>query len=166
MRQLKFRRFIIGLVACLPMWCLAQSMALEAIGSSGGTDGSNGYSLTWTVGEAVTLNGQQGTNYVGAGFQQARKKSTTVGWTIQFEPLANLKIYPNPAADYLIIESETNGLTARMYDLLGRPVIITQPMSEREQLDLSELPAGTYLLQVFDAQHRLVNASKIQHIQH
>lgn len=139
-------------------------MALAAVGSSGGTSGSNGYSISWTLGEAATLNGLQGDLYVGAGFQQARKRSTTVGVFSIFIPSMEINVYPNPASELLTIEAASTELNLRLCDLLGREVISSQRMNGVGQLDLSHLPAGTYVLLAFDENGLLAAAAKIQHL--
>ena len=56
----------------------------------------------------------------------------------------NIRIYPNPASDYLVIESSTPIDNISILDLLGRPVLSEQPNSK--QLDIRDIPAGIYIL--------------------
>jgi Secretion system C-terminal sorting domain len=150
----------------LPASCWAQSMALQTLGAVGGTTTNNGYSLSWTVGETSIQNGQQADVYVGAGFQQSPPKKTSVAVVnaVQVLPDNHLLIYPNPASDNLTIESKLSGsYTARLCNLLGVPVSEAQPFESMGILYLSNLPAGTYFLQVFDTQNRQIYISKIQH---
>jgi hypothetical protein len=140
-------------------------MALTAMGSSGGTSTAGSYSLAWTVGEAVTMNAIQGDLYVGAGFQQARKRSTTVGVLSVFVPSIQIKAYPNPAGEILIIEAPQTELHLRLCDLLGRQVIANHSMNSKGQLNLSQLPTGIYVLQAFDEKGRLAATTKIQHLE-
>jgi hypothetical protein len=74
-----------------------------------------------------------------------------------------IKAYPNPAGDFVTVESTTTGLTLRLFDLLGRQVLSDSALNGIEQLQLSHLPAGTYLLEVFDELGRLAGVVKIQH---
>jgi hypothetical protein len=150
-------------LAVVPWFCSGQSMALEVLGSSGGTAASNSYSLTWTLGETNIHAATQGNHYLGAGFQQARKPNLTVGIFQPFVPLVEIKAYPNPAGDFVTVESTTPGLTLRLFDLLGRQVLSDSALNGIEQLQLSHLPAGTYLLEVFDELGRLAGVVKIQH---
>jgi hypothetical protein len=147
-----------------PYWSSAQSMALEVIGSSGGIVASGSHSLTWTVGETNIANGTQGGAYVGAGFHQARKPQlTAVG---VFQPLGqaiDFQAYPNPAGAALTVVSSTPGLTLRLFDLLGRPVLSDFHLNGQQQLTLSGLPAGMYVLQVLDDQQHLAGVVRIQH---
>ena len=75
--------------------------------------------------------------------------------TIQCDQLATtiedareslVKVFPNPATDWVTIESQAPDLTAALYDLQGRKMlthILTQPQSS---MDLSSLPRGLYVL--------------------
>ena len=56
----------------------------------------------------------------------------------------HIKVYPNPAATTLYIESSTAQL--KVYDIMGRCVISTPVEGNSTQLDISHLPNGIYLL--------------------
>lgn len=160
-----FNLFALFLLA-FPWQGSTQSMALSAIGASGGTTtNSSGHSLTWTVGEAVTMNAVQGDLYLGAGFQQARKRSTTVGVFCVFVPAFAIKAYPNPAGELLTIEAPEGDISLSLCDLLGRQVITHHRMNGKGQLNLGQLPTGIYVLQVFDEKGRLAATTKIQHLE-
>ncbi len=62
----------------------------------------------------------------------------------------NLKIFPNPTKDFVILESSnTIPLTYQLIDEWGR-VLQTNYFSHRTQIDLEELATGVYLLRVAD----------------
>ncbi|RMG79686.1 MAG: T9SS C-terminal target domain-containing protein [Bacteroidetes bacterium] len=57
------------------------------------------------------------------------------------------KIYPNPAADYLFIETHQNE-TVYLFDVSGR-LVISQPVFEgKNQLDVHQLKNGVYFLKI------------------
>ena len=67
----------------------------------------------------------------------------------------NLKIYPNPAKNYIKISSDnfnTSKLVVSIVDLTGREVFINTGMSVRNKnvidLDISGISSGTYILQI------------------
>jgi hypothetical protein len=67
----------------------------------------------------------------------------------QAEPGKGMRIYPNPARDYLVIESNRMISEACLYDFLGRMVISNNGMEERvKQLPVSDLTPGIYILRV------------------
>ena len=61
-------------------------------------------------------------------------------------------VSPNPTSGLLNIESNNSALTYgfELFDLLGRRIIATPEgiMGENKTLDLSNLPAGVYLLNI------------------
>jgi hypothetical protein len=61
----------------------------------------------------------------------------------------NIKIYPNPIIDNLIIESSNNKLiTIRVYSLNGEEVFYNDLHSLNNKLDISSLPSGLYILKI------------------
>ena len=61
----------------------------------------------------------------------------------------NIKIYPNPIIDNLIIESSNNKLiTIRIYSLNGEEVFYNDLHSLNNKLDISSLPSGLYILKI------------------
>jgi hypothetical protein len=63
---------------------------------------------------------------------------------------SNLNVYPNPASDVLTIASSNDGATrVTITDMAGRTVQATTLNSARRtQLDVSMLPAGTYVVTI------------------
>lgn len=65
--------------------------------------------------------------------------------------LNKLRVYPNPASSSLTVDgiSAEKGVEIRLFDLQGRKLISAQPMGENQiTLDISQLPAGSYLLRL------------------
>lgn len=71
---------------------------------------------------------------------------------VEFDKASQVKVYPNPATTVLQLELPTAGVdyTIRVVDALGRVLINTtrSGLNNRQQLDVSNLAAGTYILQV------------------
>jgi Secretion system C-terminal sorting domain len=87
---------------------------------------------------------------------------TTVG--INEISNANFMIYPNPAQDYVNIESNnSNGtFSISVYDLVGR-LVLSQPETTsigKRTLDIHLLPSGLYLLNITD-EHGKITGYKI-----
>ena len=61
--------------------------------------------------------------------------------------LQNVIIYPNPTNTILNIENAENS-TIEVYDLLGRVVLFENNISTNNQLNVSNLPIGTYLIKI------------------
>lgn len=62
------------------------------------------------------------------------------------------KVYPVPVQNFLHIElADAKVRSITLADMNGRAVISKMTSGQKEDLDLSRLPAGTYLLQIADA---------------
>jgi len=71
---------------------------------------------------------------------------------------AGLEIYPNPASSYLnvqINEGERNS-TVSIYNTQGSLVKVVPVNSDSEEIDVSELPGGVYILKIADERLPLV----------
>lgn len=70
--------------------------------------------------------------------------------TVRVVDLATLgiRIFPNPTPDYLLIDAQEEISELTVFSLSGQRLLALQPESIRRQLDLSDLPSGTYLLKV------------------
>jgi hypothetical protein len=63
-----------------------------------------------------------------------------------FELLNHLTVYPNPASDYLNIESSLDLKSVELYDISGKKVLSSL---ETEQINVKTISAGLYFLNVF-----------------
>ena len=61
--------------------------------------------------------------------------------------LNNLIIYPNPASSILNIDNAENS-TIEVFDLLGRIILSRSNISLKEQINVSTLNSGTYLIRI------------------
>jgi hypothetical protein len=66
------------------------------------------------------------------------------------ETLADIKVYPNPATDYIrISQSESSGATqVILSDMIGNEIISTSLNAGEKTLDVSRLAEGCYLLRI------------------
>jgi hypothetical protein len=63
-------------------------------------------------------------------------------------------VYPNPATNTFAIESEKGGLVT-IYSILGKQ-ILKQEVSSVEEIDVSEIESGNYILQLDNSRIKLV----------
>ncbi|MBQ3689175.1 MAG: T9SS type A sorting domain-containing protein [Bacteroidales bacterium] len=69
----------------------------------------------------------------------------------------SIKLYPNPVKDYLQIELyKQNVHKAVVIDLFGRMVFTLNNLSERNNIDLSHLSSGIYLLKISDKTYKFL----------
>ncbi len=70
------------------------------------------------------------------------------GLNVDENEAASLMVYPNPAKDRLTIESEGVIRRCEIYDLIGQLVKTLENDSERMEISVEALPAGTYLVKL------------------
>ncbi|WP_296148674.1 T9SS type A sorting domain-containing protein [uncultured Flavobacterium sp.] len=81
-------------------------------------------------------------------------RSTPLAVTIDFDlstssfGLNNLKFYPNPVKNVLTVSYSENLSGVKLYNLLGQQVLSKTVNANETQVDMSALPAGSYLLEV------------------
>lgn len=61
---------------------------------------------------------------------------------------SSIKVYPNPAAQILVIENATPGSVMHIYDITGRHLRSVTITNNKEQIDISHLSQGIYTLRV------------------
>ncbi|HEX5112131.1 MAG TPA: alpha/beta hydrolase-fold protein, partial [Saprospiraceae bacterium] len=57
-----------------------------------------------------------------------------------------IKVFPNPATDFLVVESSPENFTYIIYSIIGS--IIVNGKSTDYRIDISSLPPGVYVLQI------------------
>lgn len=118
----------------------------ELIGTIGGSKVTSEQRLiSYSIGQAsasLVQNQSNGTQ----GFQFIPYKMNTA----QNDPiLNNVNILPNPASDYLKIESIDNiELLISIFNLTGMPFITNQLINSNSNVDVSALSTGTYYLMI------------------
>ncbi|MFC6223264.1 CotH kinase family protein [Hymenobacter artigasi] len=64
-------------------------------------------------------------------------------------PAANgIRFYPNPASDYLTIDSGGSGCTVSIRNLQGKEVLLTGLLNGQNKLDISQLSKGLYIIKI------------------
>ncbi|WP_282080377.1 T9SS type A sorting domain-containing protein [Aquimarina algiphila] len=61
---------------------------------------------------------------------------------------SNIKIYPNPAKDYLTINGLKENNAIKIYDLLGKTIISVETNHSEETIDLRTLHKGLYVVSI------------------
>lgn len=67
-------------------------------------------------------------------------------------PSEEFRLFPQPAADRVLINSAAPWHTVSVRDMDGREVVRTERQSRNEALDISALPAGAFVLTAVDPQ--------------
>ena len=110
--------------------------------------------MSATIGEPVTATFISGSFTLSQGFQQG-EKLPTVGIKDQLQTLVTYTLYPNPAREQLTLELNSDQwlqLQLQVIDLRGKVVLAGQDIQvsgfTSQQLNVSRLAAGTYLLRL------------------
>ena len=84
-------------------------------------------------------------------------------WNSEFNyQNSKLKIYPNPAEDYLMVEAEDEGsFLLEIYDMRGT-LVAQSSCSCPAKLNITQLPSGVYYLKAIhnDGRREVVNFVK------
>jgi hypothetical protein len=153
-RLLLFSFFLLSPFA----FCAAQDygLCIQVVASAGKTAAQGNYKIAWTVGEPVVTTLSMGGRTLTQGFHQpdicqsvATKDLDLAAWEIE--------VFPNPTADFLNIRfSDENGsgaLRASVFDVLGRAMLLQQPLDEPSgtSLNCQAWQSGVYFLRLEDA---------------
>ena len=65
--------------------------------------------------------------------------------------MANLRVYPNPMRDFVNVQCAFEVKTIEVYDVYGKLFNTMNVMGDQTRVNVSELPAGVYVLCVTDA---------------
>ncbi len=134
----------------------AQTLSPTVIATAGSySTGSNGYSLSSTVGEPVITTLTQGSTILTQGFQQP---NDVVNGLLDIEKEADgaFSVYPNPTSDKLWFGYEfnqTGKVEVSLYDIVGQKLDYTLSESydngkQIHSFDCSSYAAGNYVLSV------------------
>lgn len=121
----------------------------QVIGSAGGDTGNNAGSFSWTLGETIINTLESTSFHVTQGFQQGNLQAST-GIDKSEEFGVEIKVYPNPAKDYLTVETQNLSKTLEftLYDVNGRLLKNGVVKASRFDINLMDYPAGSYILQI------------------
>ncbi|MCB2206209.1 T9SS type A sorting domain-containing protein [bacterium] len=158
--------FFLLLILCASVLpATAQQEHRSTVSPAGETARAPGLSLSWTLGDLATGYYRTPTMQYREGFQSAHLRVTVV----EALPEAwNVEVYPNPTQSGLSVDLGTQhpvrALT--LYDLSGRELrtLPVEPAARQAQLQLDELPSGTYILRVSDAQGRPAGSYQIRKV--
>jgi streptogramin lyase len=136
----------------------AATNIITTIAGTGAGPGAGGYTGDNGPATAALLNGPSAvvvdasgnvyfTDYVN---QVIRKISieTTGAPTTSLPPVAEIKVFPNPANDMLTVSSTTDMTSVSVSNLIGAIVRTLACNSGQIQIDVADLPTGMYLVRI------------------
>jgi hypothetical protein len=142
---------LLAITACVHV--RGQSLAPELISSSGGHGQSAQTQLSWSVGEPVISTLSNSNNTLTQGFHQPQIVVTSLESTADW---MELKIFPNPATDLVILQIDEVGVSSitrfELFDLQGKSITKGNVTTTRTEIPAGNLAAGQYVLRVSNSQ--------------
>ena len=139
------KKLLILLLSFLSIILFAQPQ--QVISSAGNMFEHSSGSISFTMGECITITCCSETNILTQGFQQSRLVIIDIG--PPREQQIEISAFPNPANSYVILKTENyQGLTYTLYDLTGRIIEQNGLYRTETTIDFSSLVPSTYLLKV------------------
>lgn len=132
----------------------------EVVATSGDHHAIPGYAVSWTLGEPVIATGSSGSYSLTQGFHQPK---LTVTSTDILAIDLNIKVYPNPAQEFVTINSEQLLENARyaLFSLSGEKLMEGKIRSSTTRLNLEKMASGTYILKLSGENNRPLQTYKI-----
>ena len=140
---------MIRLTLLLLVWittiaCNSQSLSPAKVTTTGGTVSSSNGSLEYSAGNMLLSEDES----LQSGFQSTTLTVTQI--TENTVSLPTFKVYPNPAAQSIIISSASSDyFSYSIYGIKGQIVLSEkQALSDAEKIDISQVPNGTYFINI------------------
>lgn len=133
------------------LFCSCSVLALgqyqDVISAAGNSFKNSTGSIIFTIGESIpALNGDN--VLIAHGFEQSLKP--VVGFNDHIYSDNAIKVYPNPAGDFVILKVEKlQDLEYRLFDLNGRLLLLGKIVNTESELDLSRLTPSLYILKLY-----------------
>ena len=132
----------------LTYFSYTQSITLSVIGMAGGLEkADDGSTVSWTIGEPIVDPVRHDEFYLTQGFQQPFLKISTGFADRDFT--FDLKVYPNPVTRIINLESDyPDTIKTKLVSRDGK-LIRQITWNSNLNLQMTQLPAGTYILYHF-----------------
>ncbi|MBO7596383.1 MAG: T9SS type A sorting domain-containing protein [Bacteroidales bacterium] len=147
------RHLSIAALLLVTIPAFAQQKQSEVVASAGGFGEKDGYSVSFTIGEAVTGTLAKDGLVVVQGFQQGYAIGGEVNPAVNDDFASQVDIYPNPVNTKLFVAlgAEPEGeCIVRCFDMTGRLVGENNfEGNTRLTMDVENLPQGAYFVKVF-----------------
>jgi hypothetical protein len=142
--------------------CTIYLSAQEVVASSGSSGTITGYKVDWTLGEPVIETFTGSANILTQGMHQTNLLVT--GLQELTIPGLEVRVYPNPVSNTLMIEVIQTGddlFRYELFDFTGRKLVLKKMNSNIEEIDMSSYVSGIYLLHISDPTLKHVKICKI-----
>ncbi len=157
----KYLIFILGINFCFSN---AQNLEPQVISTAGENYFTESMNLSWTIGEGIITTMDNEDILLSQGFHQLFDNNQTD----ENNFTSSFKYFPNPALKVLNIEVELKGNNERYYVNIvsseGKQIILKQYNTTKNEIDISELSAGLYMIIIRNNSGKIINSGKLQKI--
>ncbi len=149
---------LLTLVLRLP----AQQLKPELICPGSGMISNGTVSLTWAIGETVIATMASSSIKLTNGAAQPDISVLSV----LNNPIGGIecKLFPNPTKDILILQSSKLKQTEaeyNLFDISGKKILNSKITDDNTSIDVSNLPASVYWLNIHDGAKKIIQTYKI-----
>ena len=130
----------------------------ELVSSSGDYFETTNSNLEWSLGETFIESFQQGSIILTQGQHQSYYSITEIEDKINL--IVDIYIYPNPATEYFIINTDLTGHNYSISDLTGKTVL-SGKITGKTQVTISNLKKSLYFLNITNEDKIAVKTFKI-----
>jgi hypothetical protein len=158
------RRLFFIVLFVFPCQIYCQSNNCSVISNGGDYISNSQVYASWTIGEPVTGTIQNNSYCFTQGFQQSRIFLTSVDENLPDK--CSIKAYPVPASNQINLELKLDTqreIIIEIFDNTGKSVQMKKANTSVSpySLDISDLPAGSYLLKVSEVSGQKLKTIKI-----
>jgi hypothetical protein len=132
------------------IFALTGIKAQQGFTAAGGGASGGGGTAAYSVGQIVYTSNTGAGGSVAQGVQQPYEISIVLG-VEDHQISLNMKVYPNPTSDFLILNVgnfELSTLNFELYDISGKLLERKKITSITETISMENLPSSTYFLKV------------------
>ena len=158
----KYIFIILILLSCF--YVSGQDILSSVVSTAGNSVEEGGIEISWTLGDLVIETQESGSIILTQGFQQSYYSISSL-----IEPVSDnfkLKVYPNPASEFIWISIESDEPTdviIELYDLNGKLIKnnILKRAEGQIKIPVNDLSASQYILKVSDSSGNFVQTFKL-----
>jgi len=128
----------------------------DAIVTSGLTKTTTSGSISYTVGQLDYIGLKNNTTQINLGVQQAYVISTVS--VVEVLKAKFITVYPNPTSDNIVIDIKSQEFLnpmVRLFNNEGKLLIEEKIFQDKFKLHLSDFPASSYFVKVYDQQNEI-----------
>lgn len=158
---------LISFIFCLSFSGFSQYQVHQLISSSGGFYENTDFSVSWSVGEIVTETLSNENTILTQGFQQSFSDPVSIKDDKNNIDGSYLKIYPNPAHNFLTIriktaEGENYPNQYQLYNSSGKRIHSSEIEFPETIIDVQTYMSGIYILKLYNSESQYNETHKIQ----